>query len=78
MSDLKRCPFCGDIAELDFAGKTFSYTDKHGEPRETGFYYTVKCINEICGCRIGIYEEPEMAIEAWNKRAIGKGAIKND
>lgn len=69
MSDLKRCPFCGDMAELDFANKTFSYTDKHGEPRETGFFYTVKCINKICGCGIGIYEEPEMAIKAWNRRA---------
>lgn len=69
MIELKPCPFCGGMAESDFADKTFTYTNKHGEPRDTGFYYTVKCINEICGCRIGIYEEPEMAIEAWNRRA---------
>ena len=69
MIELKRCPFCGDLAELDFSGKTFSYIDKHGESRDTGFYYTVKCINKICGCRIGIYEEHKMAIEAWNRRA---------
>ena len=68
MSDLKRCPFCNDLAEFDFAHKTFTYTNKYGEARYTGFYYTVKCTNEICGCHIGIYEEPEMAIKAWNRR----------
>lgn len=71
--DLKPCPFCGSLAELGFAGKTFYYTDKHGEPRTNGFYYTVKCKNEICGCIIGTYEEPKMAIEAWNRRAGEKG-----
>lgn len=68
MSDLKPCPFCGDMAKLDFADKAFCYTDKHGDPRDAGFYYTVKCKNEICGCRIGIYEDPEMAIKAWSRR----------
>ena len=70
MSELKikRCPFCDGVAELDFAHGSFTYTDKNGEARYTGFYYTVKCTNEICGCHIGIYEEPEMAIKAWNRR----------
>lgn len=69
--ELKPCPFCGGKAELDFSHRSFTYTDKNGEARHTGFYYAVKCANEICGCRIGIYEEPEMAIDAWNRRAKG-------
>ena len=68
MSDLEQCPFCGSDAELDFADKTFAYTDSNGDARETGFFYTVKCRDEICGCRIGIYKDPQMAIDAWNRR----------
>ena len=67
--ELKPCPFCGGDAELDFAHTSFCYIADDGKPRETGFFYTVQCDDEICGCRIGIYENPEMAIEAWNRRA---------
>ena len=66
MNELKKCPFCGGEAELDFAHKNFTFTDNSGEPRDIGFFYTVKCQDEICGCRIGIYEDPKMAIDAWN------------
>ena len=71
MSDvvLKKCPFCGGYAELDFAGKNFSFTDSDGKPSSAGFFYTVRCNDEICGCKIGIYEDAKMAIDAWNKRA---------
>ena len=68
MNKPKPCPFCGGKAELDFANKTFTYTSANGEPMDTGFFYTVKCCDAICGCRIGIYEDAEMAIEAWNRR----------
>ena len=69
MNELKKCPFCGGKAELDFAHKNFTFTDDSGKPRDIGFFYTVKCQDEICGCRIGIYEDPEMAVAAWNRRS---------
>lgn len=69
MEKLKPCPFCGGKAGLDFAHKNFVYTDDNGIARETGFFYTVKCLDEVCGCAIGIYSDAEMAIEAWNRRA---------
>lgn len=59
---------CGGDAELDFVNKSFAYTDSNGDAMETGFFYTVKCRDEICGCRIDIYEDPRMAIAAWNRR----------
>lgn len=68
MIKVKPCPFCGGMAELDFAFGSLTYTDEYGDARTTGFYYTIKCLNEICGCRIGIYEKPMMALEAWNRR----------
>jgi len=66
MSELKPCPFCGDDGSLQFANG-HPYTDSDGKARDP-FYYTVKCKDEFCGCRIGVYEDPEMAIEAWNRR----------
>lgn len=65
----KPCPFCGESAELDFAGKSFTYTDKGGDLAFSGWMYTVKCTDELCGCHIGVFEEPMMAVAAWNRRA---------
>jgi hypothetical protein len=67
-TELKKCPFCGGEAELDFAHKNFVYTDDDGTARDLGFFYTVKCLNEVCGCVIGTYSDAAMAIEAWNRR----------
>ena len=67
-NELKPCPFCGGKAEVDFAEKNFSFTDSNRKPCSIGFFYTVRCNDEICGCKIGIYEDPRMAIEAWNRR----------
>ena len=75
MEKLKPCPFCNGEAELDFAHNTFSYTDKDGTIKDSGFFYVVKCTR--CGCRIGIYREPTMAIKAWNRRAEGKTNLVN-
>lgn len=69
MGELKPCPFCGGQAELNFASTSFTYTDVFGKAMESGFFYTVKCRDCVCGCKIGIYEEPQMAVEAWNRRA---------
>ena len=66
MSELELCPFCGGEAELSFAHRAFRYVAYDGTPKDTGYYYTVRCTE--CGCRIGIYENPAMAIEAWNRR----------
>ena len=66
--ELKPCPFCGEKAKLDFAHENFVYTGDDGVPRMIGFFYTVKCINQVCGCVIGTYRNTEMAIEAWNRR----------
>ena len=69
MFEYKPCPFCGGEAELDFADKSFDYIDSTGHTMYFGYFYTVKCKNIACGCSIGVYENPNMAIDAWNKRS---------
>lgn len=64
----KPCPFCGGEAELDFADKGLMYIDAYGNLEDTGLLYTVKCINLKCGCSIGVYSDPNMAVAAWNDR----------
>lgn len=58
MEQLKPCPFCGEEAQI--------FTDD-----EMGYLgnaqYLVRCGNCLCGT--GHYNNPEYAIEAWNKRA---------
>ena len=55
MSELKPCPFCGEMPII------------HGE--ESGDYY-IECINVGCAClpTSCFYETKEQAIEAWNRR----------
>ena len=65
----KPCPFCGGYAILDFAHKEINYTGKDGNVHTIGFYYNVRCSDIFCGCKIGLYEDPYMAVEAWNRRA---------
>ena len=66
MVELKPCPFCGGKAELDFATPCYmSYIDSNGEYKYMDGFFTVQC---ECGCRIGTYESPDIAIESWNKR----------
>ena len=64
----KPCPFCGGEAELDFADKSFDYVDSNGHSMYIGYFYTVKCLNDTCGCSIGVYEDSNMAVAAWNNR----------
>lgn len=66
---LSKCPFCGGEAGLSFAGMNYAYIDKNGVGRNLGFHYTVRCGDKLCGCRIGNYEDLEIAVEAWNRRA---------
>ena len=65
---IKPCPFCGGDAQVDFSLHGFVYTDSNGNSMDTGFFYTVRCNNDQCGCTIGIYQNPLMAIDAWNNR----------
>lgn len=37
-TELKKCPFCGGEAELDFAHKNFVFTDDNGTARDIGFF----------------------------------------
>lgn len=69
MYKLKPCPFCGGVAEADMAGRDFIYLDEHGRPRDIGIYFTVKCVNNRCGCTVGSCENLSEAIARWNKRA---------
>ena len=55
---LKRCPFCGGVAELKI--------DKH-IPK--GNDYTPRCLNPSCPGRLTKkWTDIEIAIEAWNRR----------
>lgn len=67
MTELNLCPFCGGEAELDFAERNFVFTDKDGNPMNIGFFYTVKCCDEICGYKIGIYKDVARVIEVLNR-----------
>lgn len=69
MTKLKSCPFCGGEAMATFANESVDYTDKKGNINFTRFLYTVVCRDIYCGCGIGAYEDVNMAIEAWNRRA---------
>lgn len=66
--ELRPCPFCGGKATIQFSGRSFVYTGKNGEAGDIGLFYTVECNNKFCGCQIGVYEDPMMAVEAWNAR----------
>jgi len=63
----KPCPFCGGEAQLEYVHAPF-VTLKTSETKYLGIYTTVQCTDAFCGCRIGNYEDPIMAINAWNKR----------
>lgn len=66
---LKPCPFCGREAETAAAECCdFEYVDSEGKPQYMKVLFTVVCMNGACGCRIGAYEDSEMAINAWNRR----------
>lgn len=54
MDNLKPCPFCGSPAEL------------YGEE----YMVWCRCSNKDCRCElITRFDEPEEAIEEWNRRA---------
>ena len=58
MSELKRCPFCGSVGEIE---------------RKTVLnLWIVQCSNPSCPASYMIgfdYDTEEEAVEAWNRRA---------
>ena len=56
MSDLKPCPFCGE--EESERDTEMCYGGKH---------YRVFC--SYCGASTDLYDSPEKAEKAWNRRA---------
>ncbi len=54
---LKRCPFCGGKAEIEYEENEFSCK---------GNRVKVQCTE--CGGNSGWYLSEKQAIEAWNKR----------
>ena len=58
-TDLKPCPFCGGVAEMQVTKHTPS-----------GFDYTPRCKNtSCCGRLLKKYSTKEAAIAMWNRRA---------
>ena len=53
---LKRCPFCGGIADVFFQSGCDYWYDK----------YAVYCTQ--CGCTTEDFETKEEAISVWNRR----------
>ena len=56
MAELKPCPFCGEKATI--------YQDL-----ECGGYYRVGCLYCDMYVNTPIFDNPEEAIEMWNRRA---------
>lgn len=54
MAELKPCPFCDGEAEMR-------------NPWTSNTNYYVECYE--CGCTTAIFDTPEKAVEAWNRRA---------
>lgn len=60
MTELKHCPFCGNIGEL------------HRKGLEEDNWWVVECTNDLCPASYMIgnkYSSKEEAAEVWNTRA---------
>ena len=68
MKELKRCPFCGGIAHLDFAGGSNKfYWGTDGFEKYSPLLYKVFCCS--CYCETAPTQDPNTAIKMWNRRA---------
>lgn len=64
MSELKRCPFCGDI---------YIRLQYHKSNGRNYYYWTIGCNTLNCVClhtQGKMFGSKEEAIEAWNRRII--------
>lgn len=60
MSDLKPCPFCGNRnVNLQIVREKLDYSDIDGA--------YIEC--PICGIESRIFEDPDEAVEFWNRRS---------
>ena len=69
MSELKPCPFCGEVAN---GQNTVVVT----ETARSGPRFGVRCYR--CGGRVEFFENIADAIAAWNRRAIPPTATETD
>jgi len=59
MTELKPCPFCGSIADLNRSETDGDYPQ----------IYYICCENYMtCSCRTTMFDTKKEAIEVWNKR----------
>ena len=73
MEKLKRCPFCGGEAHLDFASETNKfYWGEDGFEKYTPLLYRVFCGS--CFCKTERAQDANTAIKLWNRRADNGGA----
>ena len=63
--NLKRCPFCGGMAEIVYKENGYEYTDPNANyyPLKQG---TIRCCK--CGLRLPRFWAAETAVERWNSR----------
>ena len=66
MIEIKKCPFCGGEAHIDFSSNGTFYISNNGDYIDPMIAYIIKC--DECGCGTCRHEDIDMAIEAWNKR----------
>jgi len=69
MSDLKNCPFCGGVAEMDTRQPYAEYlTGKHGTAIAI---YCRECGVGVSICKADVPDVcPEMVEEIWNRRTL--------
>ena len=55
ITELLPCPFCGSEADVEGAWGG----------------YVPLCLNEECGCELGVFKTREEAVAAWSRRVKG-------
>ncbi len=58
MSEIEKCPFCANSAEV----RQYYF----GDSREPS--YTIECMNQDCGVEIGWYDTITESLKVWNRR----------
>ena len=62
MENLKPCPFCGELPEIDQGEYTYKVKDR--------IYWAVGCMNDDCEVDVETdnFDTKEEAIKVWNTR----------
>lgn len=64
MKEIKRCPFCGERANIFISNNDNIFIPMEEMKKEN--YHSVRCVS--CFCGTGLYRDLNRAIEAWNRR----------